>query len=40
MRTVRSTESIVHKQITQLGKSLGKFWIISLFTRVKPDVLQ
>ena len=40
MRTVRSAESIVHIQITQLGQGLCKFWIISLFTRVEPDVLQ
>src|SRR5215475_9493771 len=40
MRPVRGAEGIIHVKISQLGERLGEFWIIRLFTRLKPNVFE
>src|SRR5512133_1712815 len=40
MGPVRGAESIVDIEITQLGKGLGKFWIVRLLTWLKPNILE
>src|SRR5215472_5737223 len=40
MRPVRGAKSIVYVKIAQLGERLGELWIIRLFTRLKPNILE
>src|SRR5215831_14846121 len=40
MRTMRGAKGIVHVKIAQLGEAVGEFWIIRLFTGLKPNIFE
>src|ERR1041384_584747 len=40
MRPVCGAEGIIYVKISQPGEGLGEFWIVRLFTRLKPNVFE